>query len=42
MINVGKPSVYSYYAGTERKDEDILVGDTEYLTLCHNCYLKMR
>jgi len=36
----GKPAIYTYCKN--RKDSDILIGNDEYLSLCHNCYKEMK
>lgn len=35
-----KPAIYTYCKN--KKENDILVGDNEYLALCHECYKKMK
>lgn len=35
----GRSAVYTYCKS--KKDNDILVGDSEYLALCHSCYKEM-
>lgn len=34
-----KPSIYSYYC-LDNKEDDVLVGDTGYISLCANCLKK--
>ena len=36
----GKPAIYTYCKN--KKKDDILIGDSEYLALCHNCYKEMK
>lgn len=32
-------AIYTFYKG--KKDGDILIGDSEYLAVCRNCYDKL-
>ena len=38
--NCGKSAIYTYCKNN--KKDDILVGDEEYLALCHKCYKEMK
>ena len=33
-------AIFTYYKG--KKDTDILVGDTEYMPVCRNCYKNLQ